>query len=224
MKCSTLKYGSWAVVTGASDGIGKAFAIALAQSGFSLVLVARRHELLEQLAQDLISRFGIECNIVSADLATPNGVNLVIQQTQALDVGLLIAAAGYGTSGAFVDAPIDEELAMIDLNCRAVVALTHHFAKCFKQRGRGGIVLMSSIIAFQGTAQAANYAATKAFIQAFSEGLRIELKPYMWMCLQSHLGQFVAVLKNVPTCKWAWHKILMWWQKVRWLHWVNAPL
>lgn len=172
------KYGTWAVVTGASDGIGKAFAVELAKSGFSLVLVARRRALLEQLAGDLSQDFGIECKTVVADLAHPTGVDLLIEQTRTIDVGLLIAAAGFGTSGAFVDLAIQEELAMIDVNCRAVVKLAHHFANRFKLKGRGGIVLMSSIVAFQGAPRSATYAATKAFIQSFAEGLRIELKPY----------------------------------------------
>lgn len=178
MKINTQQYGPWAFVTGASDGIGKAFAIALAETGFSLVLIARRYDLLEQLAQELGHRFGTKCNIAFADLATPAGVETVIQQTQTLDIGLLVAAAGYGTSGKFVGATLAEELSMIDMNCRAVVAHTHHFANRFKLRGSGGIVLMSSIVAFQGTAHSAHYAATKAFIQTFVEGLRIELKPH----------------------------------------------
>lgn len=172
------KFGQWAVVTGASDGIGKAFAEKLAELGFSLVLVARRRDRLEQLNLELAKKFGNECKVVSADLASPTGVDLVIEQTQNLDVGLLVGAAGYGTSGAFVDANLQDELAMIDVNCRAVVQLAHHFANRFKIRGRGGLVLMSSIVAFQGVPRATNYAATKAFIQSFAEGLRVELRPH----------------------------------------------
>lgn len=178
MGISHKKYGTWAIVTGASEGIGEAFAIELAKAGFSLVLVARRLELLEQLARNLSQDFGIDCRSIVADLAHPTDVDLVIEQTRNIDVGLLIAAAGFGTSGTFVDLALQDELAMIDVNCRAVVKLSHHYAKRFRERGRGGLVLMSSIVAFQGTPRSATYAASKAFIQSFAEALRIELKPH----------------------------------------------
>ena len=93
------------------------------------------------------------------------------------DVGLLIASAGFGTSGPFVDGRLDEELGMIDVNCRAVAALSHAFGRRFVDRKGGGIVLISSLVAFQGVPRAANYAATKAYVQSFAEALRLELKP-----------------------------------------------
>lgn len=98
-------------------------------------------------------------------------------ETRDRDVGLLIASAGFGTSGPFVDGRLDEELGMIDVNCRAVAALSHAFGRRFVDRKRGGIVLMSSLVAFQGVPRAANYAATKAYVQSFAEALRLELKP-----------------------------------------------
>jgi len=94
-----------------------------------------------------------------------------------LDVGLFVAAAGFGTTGPFIDSNLDDELAMIDVNCRAVVGLTHGFARRLARRGAGGIVLFGSLVGFQGVPQTANYAATKAFVQSFAEGLRLELKP-----------------------------------------------
>jgi short-subunit dehydrogenase len=180
MKSNALykKYGGWAVVTGASDGIGKAFARELAAAGFSLVLVARRGDRLETLGRELSRQFNVECRSVAADLARPEAVADVLRVTDGLNVGLFVASAGFGTSGNFADGPLSEELAMVDVNCRAVVALTHAFANRFRERGGGGIVLLSSLVAFQGVARAAAYAATKAFIQTFAEGLRIELKPY----------------------------------------------
>jgi len=94
-----------------------------------------------------------------------------------LDVGTFVAAAGFGTSGSFIRNEISTELEMIDLNCRAMVALAHCFSRRFADRKRGAIVLMSSLLAFQGVPRASNYAATKAFVQTFAEGLRIELRP-----------------------------------------------
>lgn len=171
------RYGPWAVVTGASDGIGLAIARDLAAVGFSLVLVARRQTVLDHIAAELKAEHPIETRVIAADLGTDAGVAAVEEGTAALDVGLLVAAAGYGTSGNFVDADVAVELDMIAVNCRAVVALTHSFARRLVARGRGGIVLLSSLVAFQGVPRATNYAATKAYIQSFAEGLAVELRP-----------------------------------------------
>ncbi len=170
-----LRYGPWAVVTGASDGIGRAFARELAAAGFNLVLVARRRPILEQLASELARGQGLTCEVVALDLSDPTAPAALLEATQAYDVGLLVAAAGFGTSGPFLDAPLAPELAMIDVNCRAVTALAHGFGRRFAERGRGGLLLMSSLLAFQGVPRAANYAATKAYVQTFAEGLRREL-------------------------------------------------
>jgi short-subunit dehydrogenase len=119
----------------------------------------------------------VQVKVVAADLSTAAGVRAVLDETRALDVGLLVAAAGFGTSGRFLDGAIEEELGMIDVNCRAVAALAHQFGQRFVARKRGALVLMSSLLAFQGVPRAANYAATKAYVQSLAEGLRLELKP-----------------------------------------------
>lgn len=168
------RYGPWAVVTGASDGIGREFARALAKDGFGLVLVARRAAELDRLARELAPA---QVRVLVADLATEGGIAEVEAQTADLDVGLLVAAAGYGSSGEFLDRPIEGELAMIDLNCRSVAALSHRFGHRLRRRGRGGLVLFSSLVAFQGVARSATYAATKAWVQSFAEGLAVELRP-----------------------------------------------
>jgi uncharacterized protein len=172
-----VKYGPWAVVTGASDGIGRAIAVELAATGMNLVLVARRQDVLDALARDLRTQHAIETRTVALDLARPSSVEALLHATRALDVGLLVAAAGYGTSGSFCEAELEPELVMIDLNCRVVAALAHAYGRRFAARGRGGIVLMSSLLAFQGVPGAANYAATKAYVQTLAEGLRQELAP-----------------------------------------------
>lgn len=169
------RYGPAAVVTGASDGIGLAIARRLAVEGFDLVLVARRAARLEEVAAELRRECGRDVRTIAADMASPAGIGAVLDATINKDVGLLVAAAGFGTSGPFVDGRLDDELSMIDVNCRAVVALAQPFARRFVARRRGGIVLMSSLVAFQGVPRAAVYSATKAFVQNFAEALRIEL-------------------------------------------------
>ncbi|MBY0305495.1 MAG: SDR family NAD(P)-dependent oxidoreductase [Sphingomonas sp.] len=169
-------YGPWAVVTGASDGIGKAFAQELAAAGFDLVLVARRRAELDALALALSAEQGVSCVVVDLDLAQADAPERLIAAANGLDVGLLVAAAGYGTSGYFADNAVADESAMIAVNCRAVAELVHFYAGRFASRGRGGIIMLSSLLAFQGVPRSANYAATKAYIQTLAEGLRHELK------------------------------------------------
>lgn len=170
------RYGPWAVVTGASDGIGRSFALALAKAGFDIALVARREAALRDLAGEL-RRHGAAARVIAADLSSPAETARVERETADLDVGLFVAAAGFGAAGPFVENDIDTALNMIDVNCRSVAQSTHAFARRFIARGRGGIVLMSSLVAFQGVPQAANYAATKAYVQSLAEGLRDELAP-----------------------------------------------
>jgi len=171
------RYGPWALVTGASDGIGRAMAVELARSGLSLVLVARRQQVLESFAAELVQGSGAMVRVIAAELSLPHDVERVCTETMDLDVGLLVAAAGYGLGGKFQQTPVADDLDMLDVNCRAVLSLTKTFADRFAKRGTGGIVLMSSIVAFQGVAMASNYAATKAYVQTLAEGLRTELAP-----------------------------------------------
>lgn len=170
-------YGPIALVTGASDGLGRAFAVELASRGYDLILVARRQSALNELAAELGSRHGVRAEVLVADLGIAADVQAVLDATADRDIGLLVAAAGFGTSGLFVEQPVEPELDMIDVNCRAVVALVHPLASRFVARGSGGIILFGSLVGFQGVPRAAAYAASKAFIQTFAEGLRPELKP-----------------------------------------------
>lgn len=171
------KYGNWAVVTGASDGIGKAMATELAKAGLNLVLVARRQLLLDQISDELSNEFGIETHVIAADLSDDDAVQTVLDVTRSLQVGLLVASAGFGTAGKFLDMSIERELNMLDVNCKAVLAMTHHFGQRFAAQGHGGIILLSSVVAFQGVPLSANYAATKAYIQSLAEGLSLEFAP-----------------------------------------------
>src|SRR5262245_58764944 len=135
MKTFIERFGPWALVTGASSGIGEAFTRRLAELGVNLVLVARREERLRKLADDLQGRHSIETRIVPADLADDDFLPLMQQRTADIDVGLLVSNAGIGTTGGFLDNDLGSELAMLYVNNRAPLLLTHHFGRLMRERG-----------------------------------------------------------------------------------------
>ncbi|MEM7029510.1 MAG: SDR family oxidoreductase [Chloroflexota bacterium] len=171
------RYGPWAIITGASSGIGREIAIKLAEAGLNLVLVARSQTTLGQLAVELHNQHGIEAQVIAVDLAQESGIAKVEEQTRNLDCGLLVAAAGFGTSGRFLDANLDDEMTMLDVNCRALMRLSLVFGRRFVERGSGGLILVSSIIGFHGIPNVAHYSATKAYVQALAEALNVEFSP-----------------------------------------------
>jgi short-subunit dehydrogenase len=167
------KYGPWAVVTGASSGIGEELARQLAARGLNLVLCARRKDRLEALAAQL----QVQVRIVEIDLSRPDILPVIEAATGDLDVGLLVNNAGFGDKGAFLDADRDVLLRMLDTNCRASLLLAHAFVPRLVARGRGGIIFTSSTAAFQGLPFASHYAATKGYLLQLAEGLFHELRP-----------------------------------------------
>lgn len=169
------RHGAWAVVTGASDGIGRAFAVELAAHGVNLVVVARRGDRLRALADELGQSHGTQTRVLALDLGDRGALDALRVATAGLDVGLLVAAAGYGSTGPLAASELSSELDQLQVNVGAVLAQCWHFGRVFSERGRGGIVLMSSIVAFQGTPMSANYAATKAYVQSLAEALQHEL-------------------------------------------------
>jgi uncharacterized protein len=173
-----LKYGNWAVVTGASSGIGFELASLLAGAGFNLVINSSNAQRLHAVERLLKKIAVVEIIPVVADIAEPEGVKAIIKACSGLQVGLLIASAGYGTSGNFVHSAIHTEVNMLKVNCIGLLSLTHYFTQQFIQQQKGGIILMSSIVAFQGVPYSANYAGTKAYVQTLAEGLAAELKPH----------------------------------------------
>ena len=172
------KYGEWAIITGASSGIGLELATQLARSGFNLVINSRHLDKLQEVEKQLKSLSKIEIKIVASDVSESEGVDKIIQASQGLNIGLLIVSAGYGTSGLFTDGSLHSEINMLRVNCEALLSITHYYSKQFVQQKRGGIILMSSMVAFQGTPYSANYAATKAYVQTLAEALAVELKPF----------------------------------------------
>lgn len=180
-------FGPVAVVTGASDGPGRAFARGLAARRLDLLLVARRGDALEEVARALSGQHGVGARVLPLDLAEPGTAAQLLAEVADDELGLLVAAAGYGSSGPFLAQDVGEEARMVDVNCRAVVELAHGLGTRMAGRRRGGLVLIGSIVGFQGVPWSATYAATTAFVQSFAEGLAVELAP-----------RGVAVLAVVP--------------------------
>jgi uncharacterized protein len=171
------RYGPWALVTGASSGIGLEIATRLAEAGLHLLVVARNEAQLNTLAAKWRNDYQVKVQVCAADLGQPAGIAATLAASQGLDIGLLVAAAGFGTSGSFLASDLDAERAMLAVNCGAVLALTQHFSIRFAGQRRGGIILLSSMVGFQGTPFAAHYAATKAYVQSLGEALAFELRP-----------------------------------------------
>jgi uncharacterized protein len=171
------RFGPWAVVTGASSGIGRAFAGLLAANGMNLVLASRRADVLGGLGEELAGRHGVACRPVAVDLSAPDGPAVLAEATAGLDVGLLVSNAGDMLLGEL--AGHDPGLLVRDtqLNVTAHLALTRHFAPRLAGRGRGGILLVSSIAGLQGVPYMANYAAAKAYVIALGEAVHRELAP-----------------------------------------------
>lgn len=178
-KDSALKqrFGPAALITGASDGIGRAFATQLAEQGFDLILVARRDGVLQDLALDLRTRFAVDVRVLASDMSDPAAVPQLMRLTEGAPVGLVVAAAGFGSIGAFLDQDAASEINMVDLNVRSVVDLTHAFGHRLAAQRRGGIVLFGSLVGFSGAPLSATYAATKGFVQSFAEGIASEMRP-----------------------------------------------
>jgi short-subunit dehydrogenase len=164
-------YGPWAIVAGASDGTGAAFAEELARHGVNLVLVARRQPLLDELA----ARLDVETRVVPLDLSTPTAIDELAKATSDLEVGLLVYNAGADTvNRTLLDRDLDELRGFVRRNCTSVLEACHHFGGLMVARGRGGVILVTSGAAWCGGATLSAYGATKAFDLVLAEGLWAE--------------------------------------------------
>ena len=171
------RYGPLALVTGASSGIGEAFAEALAEMGLDLVLVARRMQRLEELAARLSGTYGITVSVAQIDLARPDATDRMLDATAGLDVGLVVSNAGFSMKGDHAANAPDVMAEMLTVNCHVPLQLTRAFIPRLRQRGKGGIILTSSIEAMMGCPYSAAYSATKALVKSLGEGLWAELMP-----------------------------------------------
>lgn len=170
------KYGPWALVAGASVGLGAAYASELAQKGVNLALVARRPGPLESLSSELEKKHNVKVRAIHQDLASPDMLSKIASQTEDLEIGLLVYNTAYMLIGDFFQHPLEKQLRQVDVNCRGPLTLTHHFGQKMIKRKRGGIILMTSLSGFQGAPWLATYGATKAFNIVLAEGLWHEMK------------------------------------------------
>ena len=172
--------GKWALVTGASAGIGAALAHELAAGGANLVLSARRRDRLDALAAELAGKHGVKAEVCVADLTKPSAPNEIIAFTEMKRIGvdLLVANAGFGAYGEFHKIPVARQLEMVQVNISSVIHLTHLYVQPMIVRREGDILIVASTAAFQPVPYITAYAATKAFDLLFAEGLAEELRPY----------------------------------------------
>ncbi len=184
------QYGPWAVIAGASEGTGRAFAEHVAAQGVHCVLLARRLAPLNELADELRREHGIECITVSVDLGASDAVTHIASAVGEREVGLFINNAGADTTNMhFLDRPIEEWAEQANRNVTTVMRNCHHFGGQMRQRKRGGIILVGSGSCYGGASYMAVYSGTKAFDLCFGEGLWAELKPHGVDVLNLILGR-----------------------------------
>lgn len=170
---------AWALITGASSGIGECFARAVAARGQSLVLVARSGDKLQVLAEELNKRHGVKTECIALDLTAPGAAGRLADELvrRQIEIDLLVNNAGFGVQGRFWEASLERQSAIIDLNVKALLELTHVLLPPMVRKGAGSIINVSSTASFQPLPYTSVYAASKAFVTSFSMGLTEELRP-----------------------------------------------
>ncbi len=171
-------YGPWALVTGASSGIGRAVSHELAARKLNLVVVSRRQRLLDTLKKELEHRYGIEVRTLGIDLTKPGAIEEIDRSTQDIIIGLVVPAAGVAEAAEFTGTTLARHTGMAHLNMIVPMQLIHVFANKMAKRKRGGVLLVSSLFGYQGIPYVANYAATKAYVLTLGEALHFELKKH----------------------------------------------
>jgi uncharacterized protein len=184
------RFGPWAIVTGASSGIGREFARQIAANGINVVTVARRLHLLQEVGRELEKEFGIQYRAVQADLSEDGFMASLQDVTTDLDIGLVVSNAGTATPGYFLKEDPRDTMKLFKLNAQAHLEIAHFFGRKLAQRGRGGLLLTGAMGATQGVPFVVATSASKAFVQTLGEGLNFELGP---------LGINVTVLVVGPT-------------------------
>jgi uncharacterized protein len=170
--------GTTCLITGASSGIGAEIARGLAARGLSLALVARREDRLRELADELTERHGVEAEVLAGDVSDERGREGLIAEVEkrGLTIEVLVNNAGFGSGGRFTELDPAKETSMVRTNAEAIVALTGHYLPEMADRGRGAVLNVASLIAFQPVPFQATYGATKAFVLSFTDALHEEMR------------------------------------------------
>jgi short-subunit dehydrogenase len=171
-----MKYGPWALVAGASDGVGAKFAAGFAERGVNVVLLARRQAILDEVAAEISSRNSVQTSTLAIDLAAPGAASAIAAATSDLEIGFLAYCAGADPNfKPFLANPIEAAEAMVRRNCMVPMQLCHHYAPAMVERGSGGIVIFGSGAGLAGCTNMVTYGASKAFDMIFAEALWAEL-------------------------------------------------
>ncbi|HSW11864.1 MAG TPA: SDR family NAD(P)-dependent oxidoreductase [Solimonas sp.] len=184
------RYGPWALITGASEGTGRAFARQIAAAGVRCILLARREAPLAALAAEIRAESGVDCVTATVDLSAPDAMDRILAAVGAREVGLFVSNAGADPNGArFLDRGIDAWLELTQRNVLTMMRCCHHFGGAMRARGRGGLLLVNSGACYGGASFMGPYSAGKAFTLCFGEALWAELRPHGVDVLNLVLGQ-----------------------------------
>lgn len=172
------RYGKWALITGASTGIGLEFARQLASEGMNLAMVARRGDLLSARAEELSREFDVETMPIARDLIDEGAVEAIFHQLIDREIALVVMNAGAETTGHFTKVALERHTHLQRLNVDVPMRMAHLFGQAMLERGRGGLIFVSSLFGYQGVPLVANYAASKAYVLSLGEALHVEMKPF----------------------------------------------
>ncbi len=172
------KYGKWALITGASKGLGLEFAHQCANRGLNIVLIARNADMLNEASERIKNKYHVETATIPLDLSRDDILDAITPVTDTLEIGMLINNAGIEKVGPFFSFTLEQQLTQLHLNARAALILSHHFGEKMAERKRGGMIFLSSASSMNGTPYVANYAGTKAYNLIMGESLWYELKHY----------------------------------------------
>lgn len=192
------KYGEWAFVAGGSEGLGGAYCTKLASEGMNVVVSGRHIETIEAKRKELEEKFGVQTKGIVVDLGSINALETIKKEVEGLEIGFLVYCAGISSMGLYSERDIEYELWRLNVNVRSLLALSIYFSKGMVERGRGGMVLMSSCGGICGSPYLQTYSATKAYIFTLAEALWSELAPYGVEVISAIAGATISQSLNVP--------------------------